>query len=465
MTNKLHYLASPASADGGPPSPHSAPCPECGAQCIHLIAACRHSEAKLESLLHLLGMTLESTVDGILALGPDERIVRFNGRFTSLFAIPDDILAFWSHEQVLGAVLARTSDPEGFRVLLARLCARPEAPVDESFECLDGRVIQCRAAPQPCAWAGVKRVVSFVDITERFEAEAALRREKAAQEVLIRQLDQARGQLLQAEKMASICQLSAGVAHEINNPIAFVNSNLQTLRGYVADLLRLIAAYEEAEKDLDSTRLARIAAVKEELDLTYLRQDASILLEESMEGIRRVREVVQDLRNFTHDSGQEWQMADLRHCLDSTLKLLRSQVGEEIRISRDYGDLAEIHCQPALLNQVLMSLLLNAAEAIDGSGVITVRAGRGSEEVWVEVADTGRGIKPEHLSRIFDPFFSTKPAGQGRGVGLARAYGMISAHRGRISVESELGKGSCFCVILPVWQPDASASAGDPPSS
>lgn len=430
-------------------------CLEAGDECNRAEAACERSHRQLESLLNLLGMILESTVDGIVALDPDGRIIRFNHQFVSLFNISDDVLAFWSHEQVMAVVLAQVRDPDAFRSTLGRICAQPEMAFDESFECVDGRIVEWRAPPQGTMWAGVQRVISFVEVTERVRAQEALLREKAAQQVLIRQLEETRRELVQAEKMASISELSAGVAHEINNPIAFVNSNLKTLFGYLRDLFELIETYERAERALpgDSLVRAEIAELRQRMDLAYLRHDAPDLLQESFDGIRRVKEIVQDLSESSQANDRGWKYADLSRGLDCTLSFLSSGFGEAIRIVREYGEMPEVQCLPSQLNLAFMKLLINAAEAIDGAGVISVRAGEGGERAWVEIADTGRGISPEDLPRVFDPFFSTKPVGQGRGLGLSQVYNIVSNHHGRIEVWSEPGKGSRFRIELPMRQP------------
>ncbi|HJV94293.1 MAG TPA: ATP-binding protein [Azonexus sp.] len=430
-------------------------CAECRTGYARQQSERQHAEAQLEGILHLLGMAFESTSDAILILSPDDRFVRFNGRFAALFRIPDDVLAFWSHDQVQDIMLAQIRDQTDFRSKLAKLGREPDNDFLDTFECIDGRIIGWRAAPQSCAWGGVKRVVIFQDVTERFRSDAALRREHETQAELIRKLDSTNSPLRLAEKMASLCRLSAGLAHEINNPIAFVQSNLNTLHAYIGDLLELIATYEESEAHLeaDSALLARIGAMKHRVDFAYLRQDAGVLVEESRDGIRRVSEIVQNLRDFTQDIATTWQMADLHQCLDCTLKILAYQISGGVDVVRQYGDLPEIYCQPSQLNQVFMDVLLNALEAIDNRGAITIRTGTANTEVWVDIADNGHGIAPEHLPRIFDPFFSTKPAGQGLGLGLSQAYGVVSAHRGRIDVRSEVGMGSCFHIALPIVRP------------
>ena len=292
------------------------------------------------------------------------------------------------------------------------------------------------------------------DIVARNQAQAELERQYQKLEALHRQLQDTQGQLLQSEKLASIGQLAAGVAHEINNPIGYVHSNLGTLETYIRDLFHIIDAYEAAERAVAarSGAWAEVAEIKQRLDLPYLKEDIPVLMGESKEGITRVRKIVQDLKDFSRlDSSQDWQKADIHRGLDSTLNIIQNEVKYRADVVRDYGDIPEIECLPSQLNQVFMNLLVNAAHAIEGPrGTITLRTGQSGGEVWVEVADTGKGIPEDIRARIFDPFFTTKPVGMGTGLGLSLAYGIIRKHNGRIEVESEVGRGTTFRVTLPV---------------
>lgn len=280
-------------------------------------------------------------------------------------------------------------------------------------------------------------------------ANAALVVERTRQEELIRKLAQAHSQLLQSEKLASIGQLAAGVAHEINNPVAFVNSNLGTLRGYVEDLFKTLAAYEQCENEMSPATQQAMRELKQQIDIVFLREDMGSLLAESMTGLQRVKRIVQDLRDFSHvdDAGKQW--TNLETGLDSTLNVMGSALKDKVEVHKQYGAVPEIECIPSQINQVFMNLLINAGQAIEGHGSITLRTGCDSANVWVEVEDTGGGIAPENLDRIFDPFFTTKPVGTGPGLGLSIAYGIVNRHGGRIEVKSELGKGTVFRVLLP----------------
>ncbi|NNM83245.1 MAG: GAF domain-containing protein [Burkholderiales bacterium] len=271
-------------------------------------------------------------------------------------------------------------------------------------------------------------------------------------QLLNKRIEDAQNQLLQSEKMASIGQLAAGVAHEINNPIGYVNSNLGTLQRHISDIFTVLSAYEAGVSEENVKELA------ERLEIDYIRTDILELLNESQEGIARVRKIVQDLKDFSHVDEAEWQFADLHRGLESTLNIVHNELKYKATVVKEYGRIPEVECLPSQLNQVFMNILVNAAHAIKESGIIKVRTGVSDGEVWVEISDTGQGIPKENLGRIFAPFFTTKPVGKGTGLGLSLSYSIMQKHEGRIEVESEIGKGTTFRVILPVRQKEAKAA-------
>jgi PAS domain S-box-containing protein len=312
---------------------------------------------------------------------------------------------------------------------------------------------------KPCAVC-----VIATDITERKRAEAELGEYKEHLEELVtqrteeltranRELEQAHVQLLHAEKMASIGRLAAGVAHEINNPVAFVNSNLGSVEKYLGELMLLIDAFVACEDALPPERKAALETIKKAIDFDYVRGDLPSVMADTRDGLQRVTRIIHGLREFSHPGANAWEVTDLHCGLDSTLNLLRNELAHKATVMREYGDLPAVECLPGDLNQVFMNLLVNAAQAIRGRGTVTVRTGCAGDEVWVEVEDSGEGIAPENLSRIFEPFFTTKPVGVGTGLGLALSYRIVKRHQGRIEVGSELGRGSKFRVVLPVRQP------------
>jgi signal transduction histidine kinase len=303
--------------------------------------------------------------------------------------------------------------------------------------------------------------IDKVDTAERAAVEAELLRRNQELTALNEQLSMAQAQLLQSEKLASIGQLAAGVAHEINNPISFVFSNFGTLQTYVASLLRVLARYEEAEPLIADADVARgIAELREQVDLAFLQEDVMALMAESRDGIERVRKIVQDLKDFSRvDVHQQWQWADLHQGIDSTLNIVNNEVKYKADVVKEYGTIPEVECLPSQINQVIMNIVVNGAQAIEGRrGRITIRTGASGGNVWIEIADNGCGIPQAIQSRIFDPFFTTKPIGTGTGLGLSLSYGIIQKHRGRIDMQSEEGVGTTFRIELPIRQPDADDS-------
>lgn len=299
---------------------------------------------------------------------------------------------------------------------------------------------------------------------EAARSHAELVRTNAELQALVKKLHQTQSQLMQSEKMASIGQLAAGVAHEINNPVGYVYSNLGTLEKYLKEIFLLVDAYRRAQAaaaELGCCDDRDVRQVEKEVDLPFLRQDMVALVRECREGMVRVKKIVQDLKDFSRSGSEEsWQPADLHKGLDSTLNIVWNELKYKCELRKEYGELPLVECLPFQINQVFMNLLVNAAQAIPDKGVVTVRTGRRDDEVWIEVSDTGTGIPPEARARLFEPFFTTKPQGKGTGLGLPVSYGIVERHRGRIEVESEAGRGATFRVWLPVRQPEPAAGGG-----
>lgn len=308
---------------------------------------------------------------------------------------------------------------------------------------------------------GIVAILHDISERKRFENELVHRNvELTTLNLNLSQLNQeltnAHEQLVQSEKLASIGLLAAGVAHEINNPIGFVLSNIGTLGEYVDKLLVLLSEYQKAEELLaDESARSKLVGCRESVELDYLREDIPPLLKETKDGISRVRKIVEDLKNFSHvDSQSEWKLVNLREGIESTLNIVNNELKYVAEVHKAYADLPLVECLPSEINQVILNLLVNAGHAIGGAGGqrghITLRTGCDQAFAWIEVEDTGCGIAPEHLARIFDPFFTTKPVGKGTGLGLSLSYGIVKKHCGNIEVKSELGRGTCFRVSLPL---------------
>jgi signal transduction histidine kinase len=301
------------------------------------------------------------------------------------------------------------------------------------------------------------------DISADKKREEELHNRHVELELAYSRLKDTQDQLLQSEKMASIGQLAAGVAHEINNPIGYVHSNLGSLNDYTRDLFSLIEGYEAALRgagELPPGIAQRLTELRQRYDLDFVARDLPQLLAESREGIDRVKKIVQDLKDFSHvGTSEEWVMADLHKGLDSTLNIVWSEVKYKAEVHKHYGELPLVECLPMQLNQVFMNLLVNAAQAMPKRGNITIRSGVDGECVWLSIADDGEGIPEALMQRIFDPFFTTKPVGKGTGLGLSLSYGIVKKHQGRIEVKSRAGEGAEFRITLPIVQARSQAPA------
>lgn len=248
---------------------------------------------------------------------------------------------------------------------------------------------------------------------------------------LYQELQATQAQLIQSEKMSSLGQLVAGIAHELNNPISYIYANMATLK-------------ELTEKQLkDRTPLT-----------TEDRKDLEAIIEESAEGSRRVKTLVDDLRNFSRLDEAEFKPADIHEGLNSTLKLLRKETADRITVHRKYGDVPAIQCMPGQLNQVFMNILLNAVQAIEGHGDIRIRTESDDNYVNIRIQDNGSGMTDENKQQMFNPFYTTKPVGQGTGLGLSISFSIIRAHRGELLVDSTPGKGTTMTIRLPIAGPD-----------
>ncbi len=297
------------------------------------------------------------------------------------------------------------------------------------------------------------RLTHFVgvqtDVTQRVQAEASLQRERAALERTLAELRQTQTMLIHAEKMTALGQMVAGVAHEINNPVSFVTSNLHSLSHTVEDVFNLYDQLEQLALDgAISQEFARALRIDSNLD--FLREDSADLLRSSEDGLRRVRGIVDTLRTFSRLDEAELKVVSLKESLESTLLIARLELQGRVKVALEVDDLPEIRCYPAELNQVFLNLIVNAAQAIDGRGILTIRGRDSGDTIILQFHDTGKGMSPEVQRRIFEPFFTTKPVGAGTGLGLAIAYKIVTdRHRGQIEVESTPGMGSTFTLTLP----------------
>ncbi|MCO4756957.1 MAG: two-component sensor histidine kinase [Oceanospirillaceae bacterium] len=269
-----------------------------------------------------------------------------------------------------------------------------------------------------------------------------------------KKLKQQQALTMQNEKLATLGTLSAGVAHEINNPLAFVLSNLESLPVYKKAFMQLLKFNQACVTDSSMPQQFReeLEQLMEKEDLEFLGEDMSGLIDDTVEGIQRVKEIVQNLRSFSRTQGSDYVEADLLEGVNSTLKLLNAELKNSVTLKLDLQPLPNIICNPNQLNQVFLNLIVNAKHALADSSkpILKVSSSVRDDVIHIRIADNGCGMPPEVIKEIFVPFYTTKAIGQGTGMGLAIAYGIIKEHGGKINVHSEEGRGSVFDIELPV---------------
>jgi len=311
-----------------------------------------------------------------------------------------------------------------------------------SFTTDDGFILEMHSYPVMSGEALRATVVVVNDITERTKLEE---------------------QLLMSSKLAGIGQLAAGIAHEINNPIGFVASNTRTLGRYVHNLAELLGEYHKL-KDVAGAGEAcdafveKIEALERKLDVGYMLNDLESLVAENREGLDRVVTILRDLKNFSHVDNEAPQQLNLNTIIEDALNLARNELKYKATVETDLGELPPLAGHPGQLSQVFINVLVNAANAIAEKGTIAITTRATDETIVVTVRDTGSGIRPEVLPRIFDPFYTTKQRGRGTGLGLSIALEIVQNHGGSISVESEEGRGTTFTLEFPVQKTAAHES-------
>jgi two-component system NtrC family sensor kinase len=357
------------------------------------------------------------------------RILSVNDKFCEISGYSRDELLGQNHRMLNSGLHPQ----EYFRDMYRRIAAGKVWQGEFRNRAKDGHFYWVQATITP-----------FMNTQGKVAKYIAVRTDITAQKQAESELAEHTRTMLHMEKMSSVGQLAAGVAHEINNPIGFVNSNLGTLGSYIGELMPFVelGAATPAGQELQKT-----------FDLAYLRTDLRELLAESTEGLQRVRKIVANLKDFSHVGEAEWQEADLLAGLEQTLSVAWHELKYKAQIVRELAPLPRIRCVPAQINQVFLNLLINAAHAIDSQGTITLRSGLADERVWIEIADTGCGMDEATQRKLFDPFFTTKPIGTGTGLGMSISWDIVHKHAGSIAVTSTPGQGSCFRIHLPIAGP------------
>ena len=269
-------------------------------------------------------------------------------------------------------------------------------------------------------------------------------------------LKETQAMMVHSEKMRSLGELVAGIAHEINNPVNFIHGNIMILQNYADDLIGLIDTYSEGDSDLKPEIQEKVAKIKKQIDLEFLRDDIKDLIKSCIEGTQRTKNIVLDLKNFSRMEEMVLTQFDIPKEIDTTLNILNNKYKNRITVVKNYApDAPKIEAYGGQLNQVFMNILDNAQDAIEDTGTLTINVDRVDENVKIEFIDTGKGIPEENLKKVFDPFFTTKAVGKGTGLGMSISYRVIKDHNGTIEVESKVGVGTKFTIVLPINHPNA----------
>lgn len=410
------------------------------------VDALRQEHDELSRVYHLVSTakqewegTVDRVDDMLFLADPARRIRRCNRTFQEFVGR--------SYAEILGQPFDRLLTEAGVDVELSI-----ERPV-ECFHERTGKWFVVSHYPFEGAPGGGARgtIVTIHDSTELKKSAEELTRKNLRLNEALAALKRSQAKVLHQEKMASIGQLAAGVAHEINNPIGFITSNLSTLGKYLSRLSGFLAvqsgclAAGAPPEEVESVRQQQAS-----LKIDYIVKDLEDLVRESLEGAERVRSIVADLKSFSRVDESEFKQADLNECLRSTINMVWNEIKYKATLKKELGVIPPTRCYPQQMNQVFMNLLVNAAHAIEHQGVITVRSLEEDGYICVSVADTGMGIPEANLNRIFEPFFTTKEVGKGTGLGLSITYDIVKKHNGEITVRSEPGKGTVFTVRIPV---------------
>lgn len=406
----------------------------------------------------LLLRAAEQSPSVIVITDPEGRIIYANNKFTEMSG--------YSQDEALGTIsqILAKDGHEQYQEMWQLLINGEQWQGEFHYQKKNGEYYWERATVSPIL-DSQGQITHFIaikeDITDRKQIEDDLERTVAEatqlaanMEYLNAELKATQSQMLQSEKMASIGQLAAGVAHEINNPIGFVSSNLRTLNKYVDKLADYIALLEGRIKEDSPNSWNELKPQRKKLKIDFVLEDSEDLLTESLDGSERVRKIVQNLKTFSRVDRAEEHLADINECLESTINMVWNEIKYKAKLEKDYADLPDLLCNPQQLAQVFTNILVNAAQAIEEQGIIKVMTRVVDEQIVVSISDTGVGIPEDIRARIFEPFFTTKDVGKGTGLGMSISYEIIKRHHGEIFVDSEVGVGSTFRVCLPLQPGD-----------
>lgn len=436
-----------------------------------IVCCCRDTSLRkliddtMQENISLLQILIDSIPDAIFITDKNGRIEGVNRSFEDAIGQPGATL----NGKTLKDLFSSSSNQliKWLNTIITRLEGSVRIPLDQVMYADGGmRDILFNMIPYLSASGECLGTIGIIyDVTERKRLENSLRKEteelKKAREELSKknseleaaysELKETQAQILQQEKMASIGQLAAGVAHEINNPIGFISSNLSSLSKYVDKISEFMTAQASvAASCQDNENKRALDEKKKALKIDFIQADIKELVNESLDGAERVKKIVQDLKSFSRNDQLEYREADINECMESTINIVWSELKYKATVIKEYGDTPLVRCFPQQMNQVFMNLLVNAVHAIETSGEIHVKTWDNNGWIYASISDTGRGIPQEMLKKIFEPFFTTKEVGKGTGLGLSITYDIVKKHGGEISVESIIGKGTTFTVRLPI---------------
>lgn len=421
-----------------------------------------------------LESVLESANDAFISIDEKGSIISWNRQAEKIFG--------WPRLEVTGKLLAEVIIPHQHREAHTRgmkrfLETKEGSVLGKTLELTalhrDAREFSVELTIWPIQTKQGYQFNAFLrDITECKKAQEQLQKayfEIAEREKSLRQtfsdlqavhetLKQAQVRLTQSERLASIGQLAAGIAHEINNPVGFIGNNLEMFQTYAQNYLKVAQLADSLKKEIENGNMEKAKALIEEfnkftqeIDLEYMNKDVGPLLKHSLDGVERVKNIVADLKMFAREGMTDTiESLKVEEVIDNVLNIVHNELKYKAELIKDYGDTPLVKGSPPRLGQVFMNLLVNAAQAMEQRGTISVKTYQRDGHLCVDIADTGKGIPPENIAKIFDPFFTTKPVGQGTGLGLSVSYEIVQKHGGKIEVQSQVGKGTTFTVMLPV---------------
>jgi signal transduction histidine kinase/DNA-binding response OmpR family regulator len=425
-----------------------------------------------------LRIVLDSLQEEIVAVDPEFKIVSVNKAFSDRLACkPSDVVGKDCFESVNGddnplcpveikPLVEEMYKSGEFKHFLLKGSDEKQRSTYRQIDCLpifdeDNRVIQAVVVSKDITEERRKTDEIKTLNNQLVETSSQIEAKNKKLENTLKRLEDTQTQMLQSEKMASIGQLAAGVAHEINNPTGFVSSNLKTLNDYQQDIGKLIEKYQSLFGNLQQNgakdalkpeyleTIQNLKAYEEDIDLEFLLEDINDLIGDCREGTDRIKKIVQDLKDFAHPGEDKLQSMDVNDGLNSTLNVVNNEIKYKATVYKDFGDIPTVRAYPQQLNQVFMNILVNAAQAIEKKGDIHIATRMIDNFVEIIIRDTGCGIKAEHLTKIFDPFFTTKDVGKGTGLGMNIAYNIVKKHDGTVDVSSEVGRGTTFTIRIP----------------